>query len=71
MKKEIIYIPCECAGKEKTCGYLVMKKISGVETDIEIYWLKNKKQKKAKVGIFIYKEKTIKKIIEFLKGRQK
>jgi len=64
MKIKQINIPCECAGKEKTCGFLRITNFGG--GDFEFSWTPKRNTKKAKVGVYVYKEKTIKKIKEFL-----
>jgi DNA-binding transcriptional regulator WhiA len=60
IKMKTMNLPCECVGKEETCGYLRIIKIMD---GFEFCWVKNRKQKKSKIGVYI---KNIKKIKDFL-----
>lgn len=56
MKTKIRYFPCECLGGKRECGFVG---IINYGHGIEIFWTKDKK-KKAKVGVYIEKEKSLK-----------
>ena len=62
MKKQLL-IPCRCAGRVETCGYLLVVNMG--DDVYEFNWVKTKSQKKAKVGVIINK-KDFSKIIKLL-----
>lgn len=63
IEKSTLYIPCECAGGKRSCGYLMILKLDG---DFEICFMKNKNIKHAKIGVYLHHNKGLKKLIKFL-----
>jgi hypothetical protein len=62
MKTTSKYFPCLCAGGTDSCGYLLVVEMGG---DYEFCWVKNKKIKHAKIGVYLT-GKQLQKLKDFL-----
>ena len=66
MKKcKEINIPCNCSGGGKYCGYL--KILMSKNGDLEFCFVEDIKIKHPKIGIYLFKDMGVVKLLKFIK----